>query len=113
MPIHPTLDFMFGEWGGGGAQTIDFSGNGIASAEAFGTAKLNQNIQAAGIASAEAFGITQITLQEDLFGAPINVELFRRKREKEQLELILAEDEELFMMVASTMEVVKNRLWVH
>ena len=91
MPIHPTLDFMFGEWGG--AQTIDFSGNGIASAE--------------------AFGITQITLQEDLFGAPINVELFRRKREKEQLELILAEDEELFMMVASTMEVVKNRLWVH
>ena len=61
MPIHPTLDFMFGEWGGG-AQTIDLAGNGIASAEAFGAQKLNQNILPSGIASAEEPGEPAISL---------------------------------------------------
>lgn len=59
MPTHPILDFMFR---GDGSQTIDLSGNGIATAEAFGTTKLNQNINAQGIASAEVFGDAKLNL---------------------------------------------------
>ena len=50
--------------------------------------------------------------EEVVVGSPINIELLRRKREKDRLEFILAEDEELLMAVAATMEVIKNR-WVH
>ena len=49
---------------------------------------------------------------EEVVSPGINIELLRRKREKERLEFILAEDEELFMAVAAAMEVIKKR-WVH
>src|SRR3990172_4795185 len=42
-------------------------------------------------------------------GAAMNIELLRRKK---RLEFILAEDEELLMVAAAAMEVIKNR-WVH
>ena len=55
------------------------------------------------IQTATALGVTSVPAVWN------NIELLRRKK---RLEFILAEDEELLIAAAATMEVIKNR-WVH
>ena len=57
-----------------GAWTIDLSGNGIASSQAFGVPSIGATISATGIASAEAFGVPSVSFVPP----PTPAELLRR-----------------------------------
>ena len=63
MPTHPILDFMFGEWGGGGSQATA-AGTSTAEAIAAGSQAI-----AAGVATAEAIGAGVSSAQATAAGA--------------------------------------------